>query len=91
MPRLPRISGRDVVKVFQRHGWVQARQSGSHMIRVREGHPATLSVPDHKDVAAGALRRLIRGRRVDRRRICRGVRLVNRHGLGVSRTPFRSR
>ena len=30
------------------------------MILVREGHPATLSVPDHKEVAKGTLRSLIR-------------------------------
>ena len=60
MAQLPRISGREVVKVFESLGWLQVRQSGSHMILVREGHPATLSVPDHKEVAKGTLRSLIR-------------------------------
>jgi predicted RNA binding protein YcfA (HicA-like mRNA interferase family) len=60
MAQLPRISGREAVKVFESLGWVQVRQSGSHMILVREGHPATLSVPDHKEVAKGTLRSLIR-------------------------------
>lgn len=36
------------------------RISGSHIILVRESHPATLSVPDHKEVAKGTLRSLIR-------------------------------
>ena len=36
------------------------RQRGSHMILVKEGHGATLSVPDHKEVARGTLRSLIR-------------------------------
>jgi len=31
---------------------------------VREGYPATLSVPDHKEVAKGTLRSLIRAARV---------------------------
>jgi predicted RNA binding protein YcfA (HicA-like mRNA interferase family) len=43
-----------------RLGWVVARQSGSHIILVREGHPATLSVPDHPEIARGTLRTLIR-------------------------------
>jgi predicted RNA binding protein YcfA (HicA-like mRNA interferase family) len=60
MTRLPRLSGREVVKVFESLGWEQVRQSGSHLILVREGHRATLSVPDHKEVAMGTLRSLIR-------------------------------
>ena len=60
MARLPRLSGREVVKVFESLGWEKARQSSSHIILVREGHRATLSVPDHKEVAAGTLRSLIR-------------------------------
>ncbi len=60
MVQLPRISGREVVKVFESLGWSQVRQSGSHVVLVREGHQATLSVPDHKEVAKGTLRSLIR-------------------------------
>ena len=36
------------------------RQRGSHMILVKAGHMATLSVPDHREVAKGTLRSLIR-------------------------------
>jgi predicted RNA binding protein YcfA (HicA-like mRNA interferase family) len=36
------------------------RQRGSHMILVKDGHMATLSVPDHREVAKGTLRSLIR-------------------------------
>ena len=60
MAELPLLSGPEVVKVFESFGWAQARQRGSHMILVLEGHPATLSVPDHKEVARGTLRSLIR-------------------------------
>ena len=38
MARLPRLSGREVVKAFGRLGWEQARQTGSHVIMVRAGH-----------------------------------------------------
>jgi len=57
---LPTLSGRDVVKAFLRDGWQMARQRGSHMILVKDGHMATLSVPDHREVAKGTLRSLIR-------------------------------
>jgi predicted RNA binding protein YcfA (HicA-like mRNA interferase family) len=60
MAQLPRLSGRNVVKVFESLGWTNVRQTGSHIILVRENHLATLSVPDHKEVAKGTLRSLIR-------------------------------
>jgi predicted RNA binding protein YcfA (HicA-like mRNA interferase family) len=60
MASLPTLSGRDVVKAFLRDGWQMARQRGSHMILVKDGHMATLSVPDHREVAKGTLRSLIR-------------------------------
>lgn len=60
MPILPVLSGRRVVKVFESLGWQKARQRGDHIILVKEDHRATLSVPDHKEVAKGTLRALIR-------------------------------
>lgn len=60
MPQLPTLSGRQVVKAFAKDGWQKARQSGSHIILTKPGHMATLSVPDHKEVAKGTLRSLIR-------------------------------
>jgi len=57
--KLPLLSGREVVKVFGTLGWEIARQKGSHIILIKEGHTATLSVPDHKEVAKGTLRKLI--------------------------------
>lgn len=60
MPALPNLSGKAVVKAFERDGWTKARQRGSHVIMVKDGSMATLSVPDHKEVAKGTLRCLIR-------------------------------
>jgi len=57
--QIPLLSGREVVKIFRRLGWEIARQRGSHIILVKEGHIATLSVPDHREVARGTLRSLI--------------------------------
>jgi predicted RNA binding protein YcfA (HicA-like mRNA interferase family) len=58
--QLPILSGRNVRKAFEKDGWQFARQRGSHMIMAKEGSMATLSVPDHKEVARGTLRSLIR-------------------------------
>jgi predicted RNA binding protein YcfA (HicA-like mRNA interferase family) len=57
---MPKLSGRAVVKAFGRDGWQVARQKGSHIILVKEGSWATLSVPDHREIAPGTLRSLIR-------------------------------
>ena len=60
MPALPVLSGRKTVRVLEKLGWQVARQRGSHIIMVREGEITTLSIPDHKEVAKGTLRSLIR-------------------------------
>jgi predicted RNA binding protein YcfA (HicA-like mRNA interferase family) len=43
MARLPRLSGREVVRVFESLGWEKVRQSSSHIILVQEEHQATPS------------------------------------------------
>jgi predicted RNA binding protein YcfA (HicA-like mRNA interferase family) len=60
MASLPILSGREVVRAFSKDGWQMVRQRGSHMILVKDGNMATLSVPDHREVARGTLRSLIR-------------------------------
>jgi predicted RNA binding protein YcfA (HicA-like mRNA interferase family) len=60
MPELPCLSSRDTVRAFELLGWQITRQKGSHIILTKPGQIATLSVPDHKEVARGTLRSLIR-------------------------------
>lgn len=55
MATLPVLSGKEVVKSFQNLGWSVARQSSSHIIMTKDGEVATLSVPDHKEVARGTV------------------------------------
>lgn len=57
---LPVMSGREVVRVFESLGWEVVRQTGSHIIMTKDEEPVTLSVPDHREVAKGTLRSLIR-------------------------------
>ena len=56
---VPLLTPREVVRVFRALGWDIARQRGSHIILTKEGHIATLSVPNHRQVARGTLRSLI--------------------------------
>lgn len=59
MPSLPILKPREAAAAFQRLGWEIARQRGSHIILTKEGHIATLSIPNHPEVARGTLRTLI--------------------------------
>ena len=61
MSVLPRVSGREAVAAFRRLGYEIDRQRGSHIIlRHRDPPFRRLTVPDHRDVAKGTLRALIR-------------------------------
>jgi len=59
MPPIPLLKPGEVIKIFGKFGWVVARQRGSHIILTKEGHIATLSIPNHDHVARGTLRSLI--------------------------------
>ena len=61
MSRLPRISGREVVKALRKVGYEQDRQRGSHIVLRQTTEPhRRIVVPDHDEVATGTLRAIIR-------------------------------
>lgn len=61
MSVLPQISGREAVKALEKIGYVQDRQTGSHIILRQTSAPyRRLTVPDHKEIAKGTLRSIIR-------------------------------
>jgi predicted RNA binding protein YcfA (HicA-like mRNA interferase family) len=59
--KLPVVSGGEAVRAFGKAGYELDEQHGSHMI-LRRGDPPhrRLSVPNHKELAKGTLRALIR-------------------------------
>jgi predicted RNA binding protein YcfA (HicA-like mRNA interferase family) len=59
--KLPVVSGSDVVRAFRKVGYELDAQHGSHMI-LRCDYPPhrRLSVPNHRELAKGTLRVLIR-------------------------------
>ncbi|OGL66853.1 hypothetical protein A3F52_05235 [Candidatus Uhrbacteria bacterium RIFCSPHIGHO2_12_FULL_47_11] len=62
MGRLPQISGRNAVKAFEKIGYYAVRQRGSH-IRLwptNASNKKSLTVPNHKIIGKGLLRKLIR-------------------------------
>ena len=60
MSRLPVISGAKAVRAFERAGWRRDRQRGSHVVMLKAGNIASLSIPQHRELAPGTLRALIR-------------------------------
>ena len=61
MSTLPRVSGREVVKALAKFGYKQDRQRGSHIILRQVEYPhRRIVVHDHKEVARGTLRSIIR-------------------------------
>ena len=58
MPKLPVLSGRDVVKALERLGFEQMRQKGSHVILQRAGIGCV--VPLHREIKTGTLAGIVR-------------------------------
>ncbi|MGB5064120.1 MAG: type II toxin-antitoxin system HicA family toxin [Candidatus Competibacter sp.] len=61
MTTLPQISGRQVAVALQKIGYEKDRQKGSHIIlrQISEPHRRQI-VPDHRIVAKGTLRAIIK-------------------------------
>ena len=61
MPKLPIISGIDLVKVFAKLGYEKDHQTGSHIILRHKDPPhRRLTIPNHSELAKGTLRAIIR-------------------------------
>ena len=61
MPRLPVVSGAKVVKALSRLGYDVDHQTGSHIILRQRSEPhRRLTVPNHRELAKGTLRAIIR-------------------------------
>jgi predicted RNA binding protein YcfA (HicA-like mRNA interferase family) len=58
MPKLPPLSGREIVRALERLGFEQAAQSGSHVKLRRDG--VSCIVPLHREVKRGTLAGILR-------------------------------
>ena len=59
MSKLPVCSGSDAVRAFRKLGYEVDHQTGSHII-LRQPSERRLTVPNHRELAKGTLRALIR-------------------------------
>ena len=61
MPKLPAISGKELLKIFAKIGYEIDHQTGSHIIMRNKMPPhRRLTIPNHKEIAKGTLRAIIR-------------------------------
>jgi len=58
---LPQVSGREVIAALEKTGYERDRQKGSHIVLRQISYPnRRLVVPDHKEIAKGTLRAIIK-------------------------------
>ncbi len=60
MSKLPIISGKEVISILSKIGYYIRDQKGSH-IHIRHPIRQPLTIPNHKTIAKGTLRAIIRG------------------------------
>ncbi|HEX9912551.1 MAG TPA: type II toxin-antitoxin system HicA family toxin [candidate division Zixibacteria bacterium] len=60
MSKLRLCSGTEAVKRCERAGWKIARRKGSHVMMVKSDYLYTLSIPRHKELGIGILKKLIK-------------------------------
>ncbi|HLC46836.1 MAG TPA: type II toxin-antitoxin system HicA family toxin [Candidatus Nanoarchaeia archaeon] len=61
MPKLPVLSGKDLVKILSKVGYQADHQTGSHIIlRHNEPPHRRLTVPNHKEIAKGTLQAILK-------------------------------
>lgn len=62
MGKLRVLSGDEVCKILERHGFQRVRQRGSHIVMqmATDAGTTTVPVPDHDEVRIGTLRSIIR-------------------------------
>ena len=63
-PRLRLCSGAEAVSKLKRAGWTVDRQVGSHVMMVKPDYPYTLSIPQHRELGVGLLKKLLKQARL---------------------------
>jgi len=60
MGKLANISGKEAAKAFGNAACQAVGQVGSHLVMMKPGEKANLSIPQHKELSVGTLRAPIR-------------------------------
>ncbi|MEW6327735.1 MAG: type II toxin-antitoxin system HicA family toxin [Thermodesulfobacteriota bacterium] len=62
MGRLRILSGKEVCSILSRHGFIEVRRCGSHIVMQKKLSQSTITVPvpDHDEIRIGTLQSIIR-------------------------------
>lgn len=62
MPKLPKLSGAELIRILEQHGYEQARTKGSHVrLYPSEGSGLKkITVPLHKELKTGTLSNIMK-------------------------------
>ncbi|OQW91534.1 MAG: hypothetical protein BWK78_04370 [Thiotrichaceae bacterium IS1] len=63
MPKLKRLSGKEIIAIFNQFGFIVTSQRGSHVKLTKTlltGERQTLTIPNHSELDTGTCRAIIR-------------------------------
>jgi len=62
MSELKRLSGQETIKILKKHGFIQIRQKGSHVVlkKIIGDEEIGCVVPLHKELAIGTLKGILK-------------------------------
>ncbi|MFZ1322615.1 MAG: type II toxin-antitoxin system HicA family toxin [Ignavibacteria bacterium] len=62
MPKLKKLSGKEVISILNQFGFEVINQRGSHikLRRIKDNFKQTLLIPNHKEIDTGTLRAIVR-------------------------------
>lgn len=62
MSRMPQVTGRDLVRFLKQQGFIEDRQSGSHLTLWHENRRVSVTIPVHTscDIGRGLAVRILR-------------------------------
>jgi predicted RNA binding protein YcfA (HicA-like mRNA interferase family) len=66
MPKMPRISAKEAIRALERLGFVQVRQTGSHVVMKKETQEGEIGcvVPLHRELKIGTLSGVLKQARI---------------------------
>ncbi len=61
MPKIPRnVYGKNLCKTLKKYGYVQTRQTGSHIRLTKSSKPEHhITIPNHKPIKVGTLNKIL--------------------------------
>jgi predicted RNA binding protein YcfA (HicA-like mRNA interferase family) len=63
MPKLPVLSSKELIKIFEKTGYFIVRQKGSH-IRMHHSNRYPITIPNHKIIGRGLLKKILRDSKI---------------------------